>query len=337
MPANKNKLLRMQTIITMLRKNEYPNFQLFMKRMRQLDEAGAFKLSSKTFSRDISDLKEEFGAPIKYDSSRRGFYLTNTEWYNEEFMIEPFEMKAALLGERVASGLFPKPLSKEVAKAVNSLLMKNESGMAEGVEPESLKVFGGDYMPNVDDEIFLSAYKAWEEHCFLQLTYCSSQNKRSEKLFEPHIFAWHSGSWYLKGREHRSNDEKYDPPKVKVLAVHRIEQAEILGCHFDPVPEILKSVNQHGLFEFNTIPEVTMRFSHPFNKVIYERFKDKQNVKIEEYSKNIIKISLMDIPQYEALNLLFLARHRAEILEPQSLRSTVCRIANGILTHHRGQ
>ena len=160
MPANKNQIRRIQTILKMMRQNRYPNFTSFMKEMKTQDAAGAYELSSKTFSRDIADLRDEYGAPVHYDASRKGFYLTNTEWYNEDLMVEPFEMKAALLGERVADGIFPEPMRGEISKAIGALLMKNESGMAEGVELENFQVICPDSLPKVSPDIFLAAYSA---------------------------------------------------------------------------------------------------------------------------------------------------------------------------------
>ena len=59
MPANKNQIRRIQTILKMMRQCRYPNFTSFMKEMKSQDPAGAYELSSKTFSRDIADLREE--------------------------------------------------------------------------------------------------------------------------------------------------------------------------------------------------------------------------------------------------------------------------------------
>jgi predicted DNA-binding transcriptional regulator YafY len=109
MPANKNQIRRIQTIVKMMRQNRYPNYPRFLKEMEKLDIAGAYqKTSSKTFQRDIADLRDEYGAPVHYDESRKGYYLANTDWYNEDLMVEPYEMKAALLGERIASGFLPQ-------------------------------------------------------------------------------------------------------------------------------------------------------------------------------------------------------------------------------------
>ena len=331
MPANKNQIRRIQTILKMMRQNRYPNFTSFVKEMKNQDPAGTYKLSSKTFSRDIADLRDEYGAPVRYDASRKGFYLTNTEWYNEDLMVEPFEMKAALLGERVADGIFPEPMRGEISKAVGALLMKNESGMAEGVELENFQVLCPENLPKVRPDIFLAAYNAWEQRKYLKLIYRSAKNHVAEKLFEPHVFAWNGGCWYLKGKLRRDDETHYDPPKIQVLALHRIEQAEILAGQFWPEPSILKGVKESGLFDFEKIPEVVLEILHPFDQSLAAGFADK----ITERGEGYIRIVLKNIPKYEALQVVFSTWGNVRVLSPGDLKDKICRIAHKMLDNNR--
>ena len=334
MPANKNQIRRIQTLLKMMRQGRYPNYTSFIKEMRNQDAAGAFDLSSKTFSRDIADLRDEYGAPVCYDASRKGFYLTNTEWYNEDLMVEPFEMKSALLGERVASGIFPEPLRSEISKAVGSLLMKNETGMAEGVELENFQVLCPENLPRVRPDIFLAAYNAWEHRNFLKLLYRSARNHVSEKLFEPHVFAWNGGCWYLKGKLHQDDEKSYDPPKIQVLALHRIEKAQVLSdSRFWPEPSILKGVKESGLFDFEKIPEVRLDILSPFDQSYAAGFTDK----IIEQGEDYIRIVLKDIPQYEAMRIILSTWGNVRVLSPDSLRERVCRIAEKLLENNGGK
>lgn len=319
MPANKNQIRRIQTILKMMRQRRYPNFTSFMKEMKNQDLGGAYKVSSKTFLRDIADLRDEYGAPIEYDASRKGFYLTNTEWYNEDLMVEPFEMKAALLGERVASGIFPEPMSGEISRAVSALLMKNESGMAEGVELENFQVLCPPNLPKVEPQIFLAAYEAWESRKYLKLVYRSSQNRVREKFFEPHVFAWSGGCWYLKGKLLRDDETHYPVPKIQVLALHRIEKAEISSGQFWPAPEILKGVKETGLFEFDTLPEVEIEFLAPFDRIMKERFASAPEMIVSEEEGHLI-IKLKDITQESAAQLVLYTLGNARVRTPESLR-----------------
>ena len=331
MPANKNQIRRMQTILKMMRQGRYPNFTSFMKEMRAQDAAGAYKLSSKTFSRDIADLRDEYKAPIHYDACRKGFYLSDTEWYNEDMMVEPFEMKAALLGERAASGIFPEPMRGEIEKAVSSLLMKNETGMAEGVDMESFQVLSPEGLPKIAPEVFLAAYNAWEQRRRLKLVYQSSKNHISEKLFEPHVFAWNGGCWYLKGKVLREDGVSCAEPKIRVLALHRIASAEMLAGEFDAEPAIVEAVKKSGLFDFEEYPEVDIEFFAPFAKPMEERYPEK----VIGRTPDSVRMKLKVANEYEAAQLVLGVCGNAKVYAPDRLRIYLRRIANRIEDHLR--
>ena len=320
----------MQTILKMLRQNRYPNFTSFIREMRAQDAAGAYELSSKTFSRDIAALRDIFGAPIHYDACRKGFYLSDPEWYDEEMMVEPCEMKAALLGERAASGLFPEPLRGEIEKAVSALLMKNETGMAEGADIASFQVLPPEGLPKIDPRIFLTAYNAWERRRRLKLVYRSSQDHVSEKLFEPHVFAWNGGCWYLKGKVLRDGGVSCAAePKIRVLALHRIESAEMLSSEFDIDPAIAAAVKRSGLFDFDAYPEVDIEFFAPFAKPMAERYPEQ----VIARTPDSVRLKLKVASEYEAVQLVFRACGNAKVHAPECLRTYLRRIIGKLEDH----
>lgn len=332
MPANKNQIRRIQTILKMMRQNRYPNYTTFIKEMQAQDIAGTYKLSSKTFQRDIADLRDEYGAPVHYDASRKGFYLSNVDWYNEDLMVEPFEMKAALLGERVAAGILPEPLRSEMNKAVSALLMKNENGMAETAELECFQILCPEHLPKVDPEIFLTCYNAWEQRKYLLLRYRSVKGNFSEKLFEPHVFAWNGGSWYLKGKLLRNDDEHFEVPPVQVLALHRIEFAEMRHGTFFPAPEILKNIREDGLFDFQKLPDVEVEFFKPFAQSMLEKYESTPGA-IKEIKDESVVIHLHDLTEYEAAQLVLITCGNAKVHHPPELKLYMRRIANKILDY----
>ena len=332
MPANKNQIRRIQTILKMMRQNRYPNYTSFIKEMEKQDIAGSYKLSSKTFQRDIADLRDEYGAPVRYDASRKGFYLANIDWYNEDLMVEPFEMKAALLSERVASGILPEPLRSEMNKAVSALLMKNENGMAEQAELECFQILCPEHLPQVNPDIFLTCYNAWEQRKYLLLRYHSVKGHSSEKLFEPHVFAWNGGSWYLKGKLLRNNEERFEEPPVQVLALHRIETAEMREGTFFPAPEILKSIKEEGLFDFQKLPDVEVEFFKPFDQAMYEKYINTPGAVIERKAESVV-ILLHNLTEYEAAQLVLSTCGNAKVHHPPELKLYMRRIANKILDY----
>lgn len=330
MPVSKNQLLRFHTILKMMRQSRCLNFPVFLREMRLRNPK--YELASKTFQRDIRDLRKIYNAPISYDASRRGYFLVDSDWYNENLPAEPFEIKAVLLGERVASNILPEPLRIEMDKAVGSLMMKNANGgMAEGVELENFQVLPpGGQLP-VNAEVFLCCYKAWEEHKCLRLDYSSAAQKNSRKLFEPHIFAWKDGKWYLKGKVLRSDDERYDDaPLVRVLALHRIMAAEVLDYTFEPAPEILQQLKKKGLFNLETLPLVELEFFKPADLRIYEQYCRQPGV-IKERTADSVRIELKDITEFEAAKLVMNAMGNARIHQPRELKEYVRSAAEKIL------
>lgn len=330
MPANKNQIRRMQILLKMMRKNSYPNHSSFVKEMQREDPS--FKgISAKTLQRDIADLRDEYGAPVQYDPSRQGYYLEDTDWYNGDLMIEPFDMKAFLLGERVTDGILPAPLRSAMNKAVNALVMKNENGMAEGVELETFQILCSQYLPQVDPDIFLLCYNAWEEHKRVRLTYNSARKNHSLKLFEPHIFAWHEGRWYLKGKLLKDDDISLaDDPPVRVLALHRIEKAEILNSRFDPAPEILQTLKKGGLFDFTKLPDVEVEIFAPFDQLMYEKYANTPGA-VKERKTDSVVLHLQDLNKYEAAQLVLKTCGNAKIYTPPELKEYVRQIARKLL------
>ena len=101
----KYNIRRIKHLIAMLKENRYPNFSRFVAEMKKMDVAGVCKLSSRTFLRDIAFLKSEYNAPIEYDYSNKGYYLTIPDWSIDIPFLEDDEMQSAVLGARIAENI----------------------------------------------------------------------------------------------------------------------------------------------------------------------------------------------------------------------------------------
>ena len=82
MPVNKKQLLRFIRIIALLKADKYPNCASFSKMLRKIDinENLNIACTPKTIYRDIKALKNDFHAPIEFDASRNGYFLSDTTW-----------------------------------------------------------------------------------------------------------------------------------------------------------------------------------------------------------------------------------------------------------------
>ena len=329
MPPNKNKLLRMGVIVEMLRKGAYPNYNRFLNEMRRRDPAGTYSISERTFRRDIEDLKEEYDAPIEYDASSYGFYLRDLEWFNQNLMVEPFEMKGVLLGQKVAKSLMPEPLRSSIEKAVRSLLTHNSSGFGEMAEVEMMQIINPIQLP-LSPEIFCTVFEAWEQRQRLLLNYNSLKGPPKDMLFEPHIIAWQGGVWYLKGLLCGTEKYEYRKPYDTILAVHRIQSAEKLTASFQGSQKLLDSVRDGKLFDFSRFPEVQLLFLPIFARLIKERFCEEKDC-IKEDTDGSLLLTVKDWAEHEVLDLIFLVRGQVKVVAPETLRQKVIDLAESIL------
>lgn len=82
MPIVKKQMLRIVRLAELLKSNSYPNCSSFARMMQKLDIEDNLNVScsAKTIYRDIQTLKNDFNAPIEFDPSRNGYYLTDHSW-----------------------------------------------------------------------------------------------------------------------------------------------------------------------------------------------------------------------------------------------------------------
>ena len=216
MPVNKKQLMRLVRLVAQLKENRYPNCESFAAAMREADLSENLNLacSAKTIYRDIQTLKTDFGAPIKFDSARNGYYLSHHGWTFSCPDIDENEMIAAILGARIAEHIFPSPLKQEVRDAVDNLLTANNPDFLDHTQMDSLIVIPSN-RTEIEAKVFIPLFHAWQNHEICRITYQSSHRDLTERKFEPHALVFYDGVWYAKGFCHLKND-------VRVLALSRM-------------------------------------------------------------------------------------------------------------------
>ena len=157
----KYNIRRIKHLVAMLKENRYPNFPRFVAEMKKIDVAGVCKLSSRTFLRDIAFLKSEYNAPIEYDYSNKGYYLTIPDWSIDIPLLEDNEMQSAVLGARLAENIMPPPIKDKIRSSVDSLLSINEKGMDEYTQLLSLVAHGSKIV--IAPQIFDTVFHAWQK------------------------------------------------------------------------------------------------------------------------------------------------------------------------------
>ena len=337
MPNNKHQERRLRILTAMLLANDSTpvRYGTFLEKMRDLEIDDGYKISSKTFSRDIATLRDDFHAPLKYDTHRQSWRLTDSSWKPDAFWGK-FDARKAILSERIASSLMPKKMQAQLQDALGGLLTNSKGHACKYMELESFQMLSPcNYF--VNGNIFLEVYQAWEKRERIELSYCDRKGISKIKVFEPHILAWYNNTWYIKGKllENRTSLAVAikDPPEVQVLALHRISHVRPLKKFFKTDSQLLQQVQKTGLFDFKKIPVVEMEFFGMAARTMAERFELRPGIIVSK-TDDLLKVKLENIAEHEALSLAMNAHGEVRITSPESLRKSLRELAQKLVDHH---
>ena len=334
MPVNKNQQQRMRILISMLCGHQEVNYDTINERL--CDEgASSVKISRRTFLRDMETLRNEYQAPLVYSKMDNSWKLTRP-WNPGAFMGKSFDCTKALLSERIACSFLPAKMQGQIQDAVGSLIAAKPTRWGR-TNFENLQILPPE-ANFVNGNVFLKIYEAWENKKTIIVSYCDSRGITKDKTFEPHIIAWHNNTWYIKGKLLKNktlvSETVKDPPKVELLALHRISSVEHTGNSFRSDSEILKQVKKNGLFNFPKIPEVLMEFTGFAARKIEERFKAHPQSIIKKQD-DVLQLKLENIAEFEAISLAMSAVGNVRILSPESLRKSMLKIAEDLVKNHQ--
>ena len=311
----------------MLKENRYPNYPRFLAEMKRQDIAGAYNLSARTLQRDVAFLKHEYGAPIEYDRERRGYFLTDPDWSADIPLLDDSEMRAAVLGARLAENLMPQPVKQEIRSAVDSLLSVNDKGMDENAVLLSLVALGS--MAKVEPTVFRVIFDAWQGHRCVKLAYETVDGRVVAWLAEPQALAFYEGNWYVKAVA-RTKDGKNIPKekrRASALALHRVKSAEPTEVKFEPDQAVIDAVNRREIFDFPLTKDILLRLSPEARKFVGEQF----DVAEETRDGEDFIVRIAAAPAYRIVNYVLVEGGDARLLNHPELAAEVVARAKKVI------
>lgn len=322
MPVNKKQLLRMIRFVAELRRNAYPNATTFTRKLRELDLDENLNLgcSERTVMRDLETLRGDFHAPIAFSQENNGYYLTNSCWELKVPFLDDDMVMAAMLGAQLAEKIMPSPVREQIRDAVDNSIADNNSELLDQTYIETLLVASG-VKTAIAPAIFGTVFQAWRERRVLRLAYRKGDSGEvTEREFEPHIVACHKGNWYLKGVD------RAEEKKVIVLAIFRIERAELTGRTFEIRKDILKQTKKEGLFDYPKIENIRVRCAKEIAYYLYEQQRTRKLVIAPQPDGSLV-VTLPPSPETEAVRWILGEGGSVEVLEPAWLREKICTLA----------
>lgn len=328
MPIGKKQLLRLIRLVAQLKENRYPNCSSFAQDMRRadLDENLNVACTAKTIFRDIQTLKDDFKAPIKFNKSRNGYYLTRKDWnFSCPQNYEDSEMLAAVLGARIAEHIFPNVMKNQIRNAVDNLLARNNPEFLDKAQIDSLVILP-ENRTKIDADIFMNIFYAWQNHNVCHIEYLDSRGNASGRDFEPHALIFLDGVWYTKGfclvRK-----------EMRTLALARMTGVTVGEKTFKVNPVIVRSTQEDEIFDQEMVENAVVHCDEYLTKLLSVRMlHPEQKVKLLPDGS-----SELHVKRVSRLKLITWIMHqcgRAALLSPSSTVSEIKFFAEKIINRH---
>ena len=328
MPLGKKQLQRLIRLVAQLKENRYPNCVNFADEMRRADIEENLNLActSKTIARDIRLLKEEFGAPLRFDRAHNGYCLTRRDWnFSCPQIYDDSEMLAAVLGARVAEHIFPEPMRKRIRAAVDYLLAHNNPDFLDTAQMDSLVIMPTN-RSRIDAAVFMPLFYAWQTHELCRIDYTSSKGEQSTRDFEPHALIFFDGVWYAKGFCHVRN-------AMRTLVLSRMTSVVPLGKRFEPDPKIIATANEEGLFDPEMVEGVTVECDEYLTNIISTRPLHPEQ-KIEALPAGGCRIHVDRMSKYRLITWVMHQCGRATVITPVSCVEAIIEYSEKLSQNH---
>ena len=326
MPEEKQQRERINCLLRLMKENRYPNYGMVLHEMRKTDAAVHFV--NKTIQRDVEYLKASFKAPIEYDPSRRGYYLSNPNWNGFAPLLDEEEMEAAAIGAHLAETIFPpSKIQSRIRKGTDALWAQNGTSDDQSYAVLQALVAKGS-TAKVNPEIFQIVFEQWRSQHDVTISYLRVKGGKPQIItIEPHVLTLYDNIWYVRGRavKGRRNPNHGD---FLTFALHRILEARRDGHLFEPDYMEIARVNSGRLFDFPHLKGVRLKIKGHAKRFGLELLPLEM---VEDQTEDSAVVTLDEIEEYRVLNFVLTSNGEASILAPESLKEKARVAAENVL------
>lgn len=225
MPLNKSAALRYRIIDSCLTNplRKWPSMQFIMDK---IEEQTGHRISESMFSKDIQAMKQEYGAPIKFDRNKKGYYYTESGFSLKEFPlthdeIEALDFSTALLGQLKGS-----PIFQQYENAINKVIEGYRFSKIPGLE--GMEIIQTEEPLNREDGKWLEPIlKAIIGRECLHISYRAYGGEEKSHELSPYLLKEYRNRWYIIGYSDRAEN-------ILVLALDRIQELSKSKSKYKP-------------------------------------------------------------------------------------------------------
>lgn len=281
--------------------------------------AQEYEVSTKSILRDIDYLKNQCDAPIAYDTSKKGYFYTETNYKMAAININASDLFAITIAEKVLKQHRNTPIYnnlKSVFKRIEESLPEKVS-----IHPvwlnNKISVIEG-HRTRISPEIWAIIAEALQHGHTLSVIYQKPNEEPGQRKIDPYHLVNFQGEWYLIGRCHLRK-------KLLTFAVSRIKEAKILSTTFHvPADFDFREFSAHrfGIFSGEECYKVKILFTKEQAPYIMEReWHPSQSISKNGNGSLLFELSTNHLLEIKQWVLSWGAG--AEVLEPDNLRQEV--------------
>ncbi len=223
MPVNKNALLRYRIIDGCLTNpmRKYPTMEFIIKK---IEEQLGSAISTSMFSKDLSQMKSTYNAPIEFHRLNKGYYYSEPDFSIKEFPlthdeIDALDYSTALLHQFKGTRIFhhfESAINKVIeGYRISAILGKSENQILQVEEP--VRAENSKWLEQI--------LKAIVEKKCLKIAYQAFGREEKIHDLSPYLLKEYHNRWYVTGYSERAQ-------KIAVFALDRINDLEFSGNNF---------------------------------------------------------------------------------------------------------
>ena len=162
-------------------------------------------VSWRTVMRDLDYLRDYEGAPIEYDASRKGYYLSSNGWSLQPVTLTHREILAFALASRMFHPFRGTPMEEDLRSLFGKIdrALDGTAAVSMTVNPDQVSFLSDDYVP-LNHTMWTRLAGHIEQRDVIHTRYRTfSGEVKSYRLAPIHLTAYH-GNWYVVAfRENR--------------------------------------------------------------------------------------------------------------------------------------
>lgn len=308
--------LRVWHIHRLIKSKQYPNVPRL---------AAELEVSRRTIERDITYLRDMYGAPLEYDRQRGGYVYSEPTFELPLLDLSEGELAAMALAAMMFTEHLGSPLGPVMRRALDRLVgLLPDHVVVDPHELEQLVSFAPGHPlddPEAAAHRFGQIMAAIKSRRRLRIRYfTASRNSESRRDLDPYNLYFARDSWYVIGYCHRRRD-------VRLFALQRMRSVQILPTTFKLPPDysaakFMRHAWQSYRGDGGPVQDVTLRF-HPqvARQVSERRWHHSQQVEPQEDGSLIVRLRVALSPELTGWILRW--GEFCEALGPAGLREAI--------------